>query len=365
MFRKIVSAFLLLCFLVSFASCEVQRNIKVTWLDADGAVLSEAMVASEEEARSRMLPQDTDAWHYTSWAVSYSGDHVIFTAVRVPRFQIVWQDAEGVELHRAIYNEGEEKPVFDLPNDDEKWDYLDWTSEEEGEGVTRYTLQKMPNPAYFEANVFQIVTYDINGDPIATGSGFVFDKDGWFITNEHVLNGSHSAVAYFDVKDRENGSQYTKLKIEGGTYYDESKDIFIGKLTGFEVLENFWKDIAFTQDYAEGDTCYTVGYPNSSVKMEINSGVILEEYSNIHSKINDLYYVLSDSYIAPGSSGGILMDVEFRIIGITSIGLYEDNAKEVYLSGGSIPAFVFEAQLDKAKDKLPVSLDVIYETGVA
>ena len=51
---------------------------------------------------------------------------------------------------------------------------------------------------------------------------------------------------------------------------------------------------------------------------------------------------MSDSYIAPGSSGGILINENFEVIGITTIGLYADNNKTVYIAGGSIPTFIFK-----------------------
>ena len=108
--------------------------------------------------------------------------------------------------------------------------------------------------------------------------------------------------------------------------------MFIGKLEGYKKIKEYYHKIDFTEQYTIGEKSYSVGYPNSSIKMEINSGKILEEYSDIYSKIDGIFYVLSDSYIAPGSSGGVLVNESFEVIGITSMGLYSDSNKNYYIS---------------------------------
>ena len=121
--------------------------------------------------------------------------------------------------------------------------------------------------------------------------------------------------------------------------------MFIGKLEGYKKIKEYYHKIDFTEQYTIGENSYSVGYPNSSIKMEINSGKILEEYSDIYSKIDGIFYVLSDSYIAPGSSGGVLVNENFEVIGITSMGLYSDSNKNYYISGGSIPYALFKHHL--------------------
>ena len=105
---------------------------------------------------------------------------------------------------------------------------------------------------------------------------------------------------------------------------------------------------------------YSLGYPNSSIKMEINSGKILEEYSDIHNKINGVYYVMSDSYIAPGSSGGILINEDFKVIGITSMGIYSDSNKNYYISGGSIPYSLFKQNLKNLNEDNIKAIPIMY-----
>lgn len=331
----------------ALCGCEqFQKNITVTWFDTDGTCIETAEVSGSYDPNTRDLPEDTDLWHYTGWTVSKSGNVTVCTAVRVARTRIVWEDHDGTVLAEQFILEGDPKPERDFPPSSPGWVYTKW-DETEGTDQITYRAQREPDLSYFTGNVFQIVVNDAAGNPLGVGSGFVFHKNGWFITNDHVMKDAHSAQAYFDIKDSVEGNRYTILNILGGVYHDEKKDVFVGKLEGYEKLADHFQDIAFTEEYTQGDVCYSVGYPNSSVTMEINKGTVQEEYSNIYDKIDGKYYILSDCYIAPGSSGGILVNEDFQVIGITTMGLYSDESKTEYVSGGSIPTYIF---IQRTKD---------------
>ena len=337
------------------------KKSKVQWIDADGIILKEEnIVISDSTAISYPLPQDSVNWHYTEWIKTTTSEGFIYNAKRVPKKKYIWKDADGAILKEEQIVEGQTPSTIDLPVGNEKWNYIEWDSSvENGEHI--YTAVRTPNASYFVGNVFQIVIKDSEGTPLGTGSGFIINDDGWFITNNHVMDGASSAVAFFDIKDQESGSRYTQLNILGGIFNSSEKDIFIGKIEGYEKIKSYYNNISFTEEYTTGEKSYTVGYPNSSVRMEINSGVILEEYSDIYDKINGIYYILSDSYIAPGSSGGILINEKFEVIGITTIGLYADDNKQIYSAGGSVPTFVFSSHLCNLDESKIKQLSDIYK----
>lgn len=321
------------------------KKTKVKWLDADDSVLKEELVPiTEVEKISFDLPSDSNEWDYVEWVKSSNDDGIVFNAKRLPKTKYTWKDADGTILKEVYLVDGQEKPEVDLPVSNDKWKYLEWkTTEDEKEYI--YEATRLPVVDWFVGNVFQIVLKDLNGTPIGTGSGFVLNDEGWFITNNHVMKDANSAVAFFDIEDKSSGNKYTQLNVLGGIYNSADKDFFIGKLEGYAKIKQYYNKIGFTEEYTVGEKVYTLGYPNSSVKMEINGGEILEEYSDIYSKINGVCYVLSDSYIAPGSSGGILINNNFEVVGITTIGLYEDTNKRVYKCGGSIPTTIFSQYL--------------------
>ena len=337
------------------------KKVKIQWIDADGIILNEEYIpVADIIENSFSLPNDSDEWHYTEWIKTTTSEGFIYNAKRVPKKKYIWKDADGAILKEEQIVEGQTPSTIDLPVGNEKWNYIEWDSSvENGEHI--YTAVRTPNTSYFVGNVFQIVIKDSKGTPLGTGSGFIINDDGWFITNNHVMDGASSAVAFFDIKDQESGSRYTQLNILGGIFNSSEKDIFIGKIEGYEKIKSYYNNISFTEEYTAGEKSYTVGYPNSSVRMEINSGVILEEYSDIYDKINGIYYILSDSYIAPGSSGGILINEKFEVIGITTIGLYIDDNKQIYSAGGSVPTFVFSSHLSNLDESKIKQLSDIYK----
>lgn len=337
------------------------KKVKIQWIDADGSILKEEYIpASDITDNSFSLPSDSDEWHYTEWIKTTTSEGLIYNAKRVPKKKYIWKDADGRILKEEQIVEGQAPSTMDLPDGNEKWNYIEWDSSVEN-GEHLYTAVRTPNTSYFVGNVFQIVIKDSEGTPLGAGSGFIINDDGWFITNNHVMDGASSAVAFFDIKDKESGSRYTQLNIIGGIFNSSEKDIFIGKIEGYEKIKSYYNNISFTEECTTGEKSYTVGYPNSSVRMEINSGVILEEYSDIYDKINGIYYILSDSYIAPGSSGGILINENFEVIGITTMGLYADDNKQIYSAGGSVPTFVFSSHLSNLDESKIKQLSDIYK----
>jgi hypothetical protein len=175
------------------------------------------------------------------------------------------------------------------------------------------------------------------------------------------MEGATSATAYFDIQNTNSNEEYVQLPVIGGVYHSAENDVFIGKLDNYNQIESYYHEFSFTENYELGETTYTVGYPNSSLYMQINQGTLLEEYKDILGKINNSYYLLSDSYIAPGSSGGILINNNFEIIGITTMGLYADSNKTIYLAGGSIPTSLFlEALKNLNEDDLKLLTEIYY-----
>lgn len=343
--KKIATLFMSLLLLFTFSSCsQTIGNVYVSYIDADGKLIEYCVENVNYNPNERPLPLDTNDWHYIEWAIQKDGNNITCIAKRTSKHKYLWKDYDGSILYEEILY-GEKQPeVKSLPDGDLKWSYTEWSENTTG-NLTTYTTNRIPNSDYFKGNVFQIVVSDDKGEPVCTGSGFIINKDGWFITNYHVMENAYSEKAYFDIIDSEEGNRYTKLNILGGVYADAEKDVYIGKMSEYNKIEHYYNSILFTEQYSQGETSYTLGYPNSSVTMQINAGVILEEYSDIYSKVNDVFYLLSDSYIAPGSSGGILINENFEVVGITTVGLYADSNQTIYVACGSIPTFIFKKYL--------------------
>ena len=258
-----------------------------------------------------------------------------------------WYDADGALLYEERVKEGKEPTSQRLPADTEKWDYIEWR---DGANTTEKHAHRIPKESYFAGNVFQIVVQDLGETPTGTGSAFVFNSEGWFITNAHVMKDAHYAKAIFNIPNSEIGESFTYLSINKGSYYHLEKDVYIGKIDNYESIASHYKDIPIDETYEIGDKTYSVGYPLSSVELKINEGEVTENWSDLYEKLySGNTYICSSSYIAPGSSGGILTNDDLEVIGITTLGWNGDN--DEFISGASISAFNFAPLLQNTNDR--------------
>lgn len=252
-----------------------------------------------------------------------------------------WYDADGTLLLENRIKDGE-KPIDNpLPTDNDKWDYIKWEESKDSLNNISFTAQREPQNSYFVGNVFQIIVEDLGQTPIGTGSAFVFNKDGWFITNAHVVEDAYYLKGIFNIPNNATKESFTYLEIESGSYYHLEKDIYIGKLKNYQSISQYYKDFSFTQSYEIGQETYSVGYPNSSTDLIINKGEVTNTWSDLYEKLYSGHsYVCSSSSIAPGSSGGILVNENLEILGMTTLGWFDDNGK--FISGAAISAYNYE-----------------------
>lgn len=195
-----------------------------------------------------------------------------------------------------------------------------------------------PSTSDLVGNVFQIIGEDMGGLPIVSGSAFVYNEEGWFVTNAHVMELAYTAKAIFEIKDEETGKSFTTLDIDLSAYNNRSVDIFVGKISGYSKIANYYKPIKFCEDFDIGETTYSVGYPNSVANMEVNKGKVIKDFSLLEDKLfSGVSYVGSDSFIAHGSSGGVLMNGKGEVLGITTLGFMDKN--NVFKYGAAISAF--------------------------
>ncbi len=256
-----------------------------------------------------------------------------------------WLDADGTVLHTQTVTDGTQ-PSFNLPLDTEAWDYKHWTNT----GNNEQTAVREPKYSFFVGNVFQIIVFDLGRIPISTGTGFVFNDEGWFITNDHVMEEGYFAEAIFDIPDATLGESFTKLNINLAAHRHVDKDIFIGKLTNYnKIKNNYYQEFTFQTEYKVDDLTYSVGYPDSSILLQINEGNIVSDLSSIYDKVySGITYIGSTSFIAPGSSGGILLNNKLEILGMTTIGITDNSGK--FKLGGAIAAFNYVNQINVVKN---------------
>ncbi len=152
--------------------------------------------------------------------------------------------------------------------------------------------------------VFNVSIYALNGQLAGNGSGFFISRDGWAITNYHVAANSSFLV----VKTTDN-KIYDKVQIVD---YDKTNDLALIKVDGnnFNFLE-----IDSTSNIVQGQTVYAIGSP-LGLENTMSQGII----SNVNRQLDNTTYIQISVPIAPGSSGGALINEYGKVIGVTSAG---------------------------------------------
>jgi tripartite-type tricarboxylate transporter receptor subunit TctC/S1-C subfamily serine protease len=154
----------------------------------------------------------------------------------------------------------------------------------------------------------------------ASGTGFFITTDGYFVTNQHVVESAKSVVIR-----TANGKSYPAEVIR----VDSANDLAILKAEGtFRALP-----VQNSQSVRRGDKVFTLGFPNTflqGVEPKYTDGVI-SSLTGVRDKPNN--YQISVA-IQPGNSGGPLISSMGNVVGIVVSKL---NVEAALKSAGAIP----------------------------
>ncbi len=165
------------------------------------------------------------------------------------------------------------------------------------------------------------ITSDISGNSVnpfsipetGVGSGFVFNSDGWILTNAHVVEGATSLTVTF--KDRHELSARVVTQ-------NADADLAVIKVdaTGLPTV-----DIGSSANLLVGQLVVAIGSPLGTYSESVTSGILSATDRSItvsdpqtrrRRQMTDL--LQTDAAINPGNSGGPLLDAGGRVIGINS-----------------------------------------------
>lgn len=193
--------------------------------------------------------------------------------------------------------------------------------------------------------------YSSYGDNLVFGSGVIYKSNGYIVTNAHVVSDMESIVVVLS-----NGKSYSaRLKA-----LDEQSDLALIKIDKGMLTPAVFGD---TSDIIVGKPVVAIGTPLSfSLRNSASKGII----SGINRSADGEYrYIQSDAAINGGNSGGPLVDMSGRVIGINSVKYVGFGVEGLSFS---IPADTVKyvlGQLEKyGKVKRPYT-GVVFMEGVA
>ncbi len=142
------------------------------------------------------------------------------------------------------------------------------------------------------------------------GTGIVATKDGYVLTNAHVVNDTRSV----SVKVVLHSNQQYQAKVVG---YDKTSDLAVLKINASGLSPAVFGNVDNMQI---GDQVIAIGNPGGlSFAGSLTGGYIsalnraIESYSD-----NGLTFIQTDAAINPGNSGGPLVNMYGQVIGINS-----------------------------------------------
>ena len=147
------------------------------------------------------------------------------------------------------------------------------------------------------------------------GSGFVIHKDGYIVTNFHVINHADKITIKFTT-----GSTY-EAKVIGS---DEVSDLALLKIEPKHDLKPLL--IGDSDEIEVGDFAIAIGNP-FGLASTFTQGVISSKAQEIETA-DGIGRIQTDAAINPGNSGGPLLNIKGEVIGINQM-IYSQ-------SGGSI-----------------------------
>ena len=148
-----------------------------------------------------------------------------------------------------------------------------------------------------------------NGQPEpmqALGSGFIISKDGYIVTNNHVVDGAET------VKVTLNDDSEYDAKVIGVDPLTDIALIQIQADTDFPTVP--WGD---SETVRPGDEALAIGNP-FGLGGTVTSGIVSAVSRDIHSGPYD-DYIQTDAAINKGNSGGPLFNADGEVIGVNTM----------------------------------------------
>jgi putative serine protease PepD len=153
------------------------------------------------------------------------------------------------------------------------------------------------------------ITVGGGGTQQAQGSGFVYDDEGRIVTNQHVVDGAQSISVVLW-----NGQSYDATVVGA----DPSTDLAVLKVDAPASLLSPLQ-LADSSELAVGDAVIAIGSP-FGLEQTVTSGIVSALNRQITAPNNFAIdnAIQTDAAINQGNSGGPLLDLSGKVIGVNS-----------------------------------------------
>jgi S1-C subfamily serine protease len=159
-------------------------------------------------------------------------------------------------------------------------------------------------------SVFLITTADRNGGSIAAGTGFLASKDGYLVTNYHVIRKAASAVAKAD-----NGATF---RVQGILATDRQRDLAVLKIASRDTPS---LALGASASIKAGEKVAVIGSP-LGLAGSLSEGIVAA-----NREIKEFGRMLQiTAPISHGSSGSPVLDFKGNVVGVAASSRNEGQA---------------------------------------
>ena len=157
-----------------------------------------------------------------------------------------------------------------------------------------------------------VETFDFFGVELGFGSGFFIDSTGILVTNYHVIENAYAISIRIKINSLE-----ISVPVEKIIKVSAKKDLAILKV-GLNSSFNSYPYLLISEKIpSKGEQCWAIGTPADKMFMNtVSSGLV----SNLLLE-NDPKLLQTNTEITHGSSGGVLLNSNGEVIGVTTSGL--------------------------------------------
>lgn len=171
---------------------------------------------------------------------------------------------------------------------------------------------------------------------VGQGTGFIITKDGYIVTNAHVLVGGREVYAI----------TYNQKTIEASFIgYDSNLDVALLKIPGeYDKLE-----LGDSDNIQIGEEVIAIGNP-LGLQFSVSQGIISATH---RAGMNELpVYIQTDAALNPGNSGGPLINKQGKVIGINNFKIGESESLGFALESNSLKEAVNNIAEEVLKETL-------------
>ncbi|MCI6752557.1 MAG: trypsin-like peptidase domain-containing protein, partial [Selenomonas bovis] len=184
------------------------------------------------------------------------------------------------------------------------------------------------------------VARDWFNNPVETegvGSGVIFRKDGYIVTNNHVIDGAKELIV--SLAD----GRSLKGKVVGA---DALTDLAVVKVNANDLPEAVFGD---SDKIVVGEPAIAIGNPMGlEFQGSVTSGVISALNRTLDISDRRVKLLQTDAAISPGNSGGALVNADGQVIGINSAKVAASGVEGM---GFAIPINTVRTVVEEIMDK--------------